>query len=401
MTNIVHHLGRRLATGTALLLASLALAGPSVAQAEPADAPWQAWLGCWQPVEAQAQEGTEAAPTSLVCVVPTSEASAVEVVTVTDGTITERDRIAVTGERHASERDGCTGWENLSWSADGRRVYRTSEHQCAGGTQRASSGVLTLLRTGDWISAQGVRVGSETRVRVLRYRPAPEQAAVPAEITRALQGRALAVETARLAAAAPLTEQDVAEATRQIDSAVVEAWLIEQGQGFAMNARKLVQLADAGVPERVIDLMVALSYPNVFAIDAAAREGELRPDEKPERIDPRRRVGPVAVLDPWYSPGYGWGGYYPGYYGYGRYYSGRPAVIVVRQPEPDRPRARAVNGRGYTRGGSSGDAAGSNPMPSAGRGSSGSSGGSAGPASSGSGSSSGSTRKAKPRDGGS
>jgi len=60
---------------------------------------------------------------------------------------------------------------------------------------------------------------------------------------------------------------------------IVESWLVEEGEGFALSARRLDQLKSAGVPDRVIDVMVALSYPGVFAINLATHSGERRAPE--------------------------------------------------------------------------------------------------------------------------
>jgi len=52
--------------------------------------------------------------------------------------------------------------------------------------------------------------------------------------------------------------------------------VIERAEPFTLDAKRLIALADAGVPSGVIDLMVALSYPQAFAINPAARQGERR-----------------------------------------------------------------------------------------------------------------------------
>lgn len=395
------NLTRPLALASMLMASALTLPGNAAAQTDGPDARWLPWLGCWQAVDVEAPASAGVAQAPTVCVIPASSQSAVEVVTVANGAITSRDRVEASGQQRPRRDDGCSGSEQAEWAQDGRRLYRLTEHTCPGGIQRRSTELMAMLPSGEWLSAQGVSVSGNTDVRVLRYRPVPHTGAIPAEITRVLDGRALAVHAARTGAAATPTTQDIVEASKRVDADVVGAWLIERGEGFAVDARKLIELADAGVPEPVIDLMVALSYPKVFAINSSTQEGELRPGEQRTRpMDMgRRRPGPIAVMDTWgYYPGYGWG-YYPGYNYYRGGYYGRP-VVIVRGPEEDesRPRARAVKGRGYTRG--SGDSAGSStPRPSTGSSSgSGTSTERSGSGSESSGSSSsGSGRTAKPR----
>jgi hypothetical protein len=301
--------------------------------------------------------------------------SAVEVATVVDREIIARTRIDASGERRAVEEDGCTGWERAQWSADGRRLYHRSEATCPGGIKRASNGVLALTARGEWLDVQGITVAGNQGVRVARYREARNANALPTEkAAQVREGGTLAVSTARLAAATPVTTSEVIEASRALDAPVVEAWLMELGQGFGMDARQLLALDEARVPANVIDLMVALSYPEVFAIESGPRAGDL---QAPAGVERRGLAMPASTPAPpelsgWdrfgygpfgslyglrygYSP-YGYSRYGLGYgydYGYGWYSGYRPVVVVVRPSPDEQPpapvqRPRVVNGRGYT-----------------------------------------------------
>ncbi|MEX2582289.1 MAG: hypothetical protein WD766_03400 [Gemmatimonadota bacterium] len=352
----------------ALLL--LAIAPARTAEAQRSGGPgWNAWLGCWESVEVVGPGQFQPGDRSTVCVLPTTADDAVELATIAEGTVVSRERLVADGTQRPTERDGCAGWESLAWSGDGARLHQRSHFDCPGNLQRTASGILGFSTDGQWLTVQAVDVGEFTDVRVIRYRAATAPPSIAAEVAESLQNRTMALDAARSAASAPVGVDDVTEATTVVDVAAVEAWLVENGQAFDVDGAGLLRLADAGVPTRVIDLMVALSYPDVFAIDRAAREGEMREDDRPL---PPRRAGPVAVLDPWYSP-YGYRGYngrYDRYGRYGRWYG--PPVIVVREPPRDEDDAgRLVNGRGYTRGSgggasSRGTGAASGPRPSAG-----------------------------------
>jgi hypothetical protein len=148
---------------------------------------------------------------------------------------------------------------------------------------------------------------------------------------------------------------------------------------FGLDASELVRLADAGVPARVTDAMVAVSNPDVFAV--ARPEETARSRARLDDDIAGRRV--YVYMDPMYSPyrwgytpygygyGYGYGsyGYTPlGYGGYGGGYSGYPGYvppIVIVNPQQPVTRGRAVKGRGYTQG----DASPSTATPSNARGS--------------------------------
>jgi hypothetical protein len=201
---------------------------------------------------------------------------------------------------------------------------------------------------------------------------------------------------------------------KHVDRPVVEAWLLERGQGFELDAKRLVALADAGVPGTVTDLMVALSNPKVFAINRSAREAELMRQMGQTAVTGRTVPvyayspfgwGPYGSYYSWYGNRYGYG-YGPGYgYGYGNgwYYGNTPIIIVNRNDAGSgsnggatvTTRPRMVNGQGYTEGRTV-------TSPSTNSGSSGSSGSSSSSGSSGGGSTGGSTsgggeRTAKPR----
>ena len=147
---------------------------------------------------------------------------------------------------------------------------------------------------------------------------------------------------------------------------MASAWLVERTRGLtlAIDGKKLAALADIGVPAPVIDVAVALAYPDVFGIASDSREAQRRPGvEAPASQSPNRagyRGMPMdpfyydpyfGYLDPWYYySGYGrrYGYGYPyGYYGYGygygspygwygpyggTYYSGGPTVVVIQNP---------------------------------------------------------------------
>ena len=369
---------------TALLLA----AASAAAQTGNPDARWRPWLGCWSTVSPNT--------TKPVCVVPAPGTSAIDIVVVGDGKIASREHVEANGERRRSERDGCTGWESARWSADSRRVYLQSEFECPSGQKRTSSGLIAMASQGEWLDIVGVTLGDNTGVRVLRHRAMGPTSIVPAEITAALDGKAPSFRDAavRTSVAGGIGTAEIAEASRQLKPQVVEAWLSESGQEFTVDAKRLVALAAAGVPDRIIDVMVALSYPTAFAVrPSSTAQGLLAADEprgegRPDGLgfgegsslncspfsfsvygwDGCSAFGsPYGPLGYGYSPLYsrfgfgaldylGYGGLgYSGYAG-GWYQASQPTVIVLN-PGNNAQHGQVVNGRGYVEGGTSGSTA--------------------------------------------
>lgn len=409
-----------LASACGLALAC-AFAVPAAAQKAPnvaIDGRWEAWIGCWTPAGSLIRVVGKSAP-SVVCVVPTSVPSATEVLTVTGGKIVDRTRVDTDGRPHVISKDGCTGSQSAKWSPSGRRVYLKSDFNCSGAPATHVSAVYAMAGSGEWIDVQGMRVGKSDGVHAVRYREASDPGALPEEVTRALQDRTMAKMAAMLAVTEPPTFADIEEASHELDASVVSTWLIESDKITIekqppLDAKQLEQLADHGVPGSVLDVMVALSYPDVFAVNpsnrAVARQsadsvyaqyGELGILPTANPLIGFDRFGyPIYASEslmmsgcsPWlygpyslgwnlYSqigcggyaglglaayPGYGYGNYYNNFYGgyYGGYFGGGPIVVPRGSGSAGAPsHGRVVNGRGYRQGGSAPTATGGTASP--------------------------------------
>jgi hypothetical protein len=390
----------------ALTLAAVA-AAPASGQEASVDTRWQAFLGCWEPL---VEDGMPAADHTL-CFRPAAN-GAVSVVTVTGAEVQERETIRADGIDHPIADEACTGTETGRWSEDGARVYLRSSLQCGADVLgREMASVVALAGGGTMIDVQAVGVDEQYGVRVREYRSlaAAEYPASERELAR------FADDATRLYAAAPLTLDDIIEATRVVPTAAVQAMLVHlPTTRLHVDADALVALSDAGVSDDVIDVIVALAHPDKFAVAT-----EPIADESDEGRSGQHVWLSNDYYDPYYSRysrygRYGYDPYYSRYgYGYGHGYGypwGSPGTIIIVDRDDDddtaEPTRRGVlvKGRGYTR---TGDRSGSDPQarqprttaprPSVDR-SSGTSSGSASTSSRGSSSSSGSSRKAQPRN---
>jgi hypothetical protein len=345
------------ATRTAAIAAALvSLTAATGAAQQASGSRWQGWLGCWT---AAAPDALVPSNAPVVCITPTSNANVVKVATVQDGKVLATKTIDASGTAQPIEAKDCTGTQSAEWSADARRVYLKATASCAG-TTRTTSGILAMSPTGDWLDVQGIAAGEGENVRVARYRDAGLPETLPADIKSALEGRTTSVQGARVAAGANVGTSAVIEASKKATPAVVEAWLLERGQRFALDAKTLMQLADAGVPARVTDAMVAVSNPQQFAVahQAPATQYNRADDEVTGRRIPVFLAPPPYDPFSWgYSPyGYGYGYGYPygyGYngYGYGGYYGypyyGSPVIVVPGGNVPGTSGGKMVRGQGY------------------------------------------------------
>ena len=321
---------------------------------------WQAWVGCWTSAAPGDAYGSSQFAAPIVCVVPTTNTDVVEVATIADGKVGKRDTIDASGMAKAIHTKECDGSQVARWSADERRVYLSSATTCFGVKSSVSS-ILAMSEKGEWLDIRGVNAGDGENVRVARYRDIGLPGSVPAEITDVLRSRGGSMSGARVAAGATIGTTAVAEASKAANEAVVEAWLLERGQRFALTANSLIALSDAGIPSRVTDAMVAVSNPRAFNL--ARAEPVARSESGDDEVRVGRRI-PVYIdpYDPW-GYGYGYSRYGYGYsrygqYGYGSpygngYYGGYTGPIIIVTGNQTGGTAtitnpQVVKGRGYT-----------------------------------------------------
>ena len=359
-----------------LLAGAIALAGtlPAHVQAQEYDARWLPWLGCWEPAT-----GPESNDGPMVCMQPVADGVGVEMLTVTDGGITSREAIRADGRERRTSREGCDGWQRTSFSDDGQRVYLQAEFICEGGVERSSAGLMSMARPYEWLDVRTVDVAGESVPWVLRYQLAAVEAVEAAGLGDIAADRIMAQESARIAAASALTIDDVIDASNHINAKAVEAWIVERDDVFTLDASRLTRMADAGVAASVIDMIVAVSYPEHFVVNRGAEgSAEVSESQRSEadhyRPGTRGRYGygryydssyyDPFFLSPFYSPyagfgyyspyryGFGYGLGYGGYgFGFGTYGTYRPTIVVAGRRQPESlESSRAVRGRGYTRG---------------------------------------------------
>ena len=344
-----------------------------VASAPPAEVAAQAnqWLpytGCWQPVG----ELAEGQP-DLLCVVPTAQG--VEFENYLDSELLNTQLIVADGRSRAVTEEGCESQDVARFANSGRFIATDSEYTCEGGAEGGLRGLIAMVSPIEWIHVQIIESDEEHLTGVIRYELAPEELTEAVGHSAMHADRARALRLARLAASSPLAVEDVIEASELADPAAVSAWIVERGEVFRPNAERLVRLADAGVPEPVIDMVVAVGYPERFAIQTAASGDYGAESLSVERMGMRDRYGygpsgfwgrrgfwgysPYSLYgyDPFYlgRGGFGYGSY--GGYGYWGY---QPTVVIVRPGgSASGSNGRAVRGRGYTRGSGGSDSGGS------------------------------------------
>ena len=299
----------------------------------------QPFLGCWQPDGEEEEVG-------ILCFV--ADGNQVEMLTVGDGGITHRELFAVDGQLRSIVQDGCTGEESARFSDDHQRIYTTSNVTCSGEPPRSGTGIIFMPEADQWVDVRAIAVdNSEVTAWAQWYVRTGESELNDLGIESGRYTAPLAVRAMAGGARAPITIDDVIDATGNVHEKAVEAWIAEVGQEFArLDVDDLVELDDAGVSGDLIDVIVAVSFPERFAL-SQPQQSQVQPGYYGAR--------PIWI-DPYYS---GWGSPYGSYYSgwgyrYGPYRSSYYYPRVIVDVTPVRPSGgRLIAGRGYSSGGSS------------------------------------------------
>jgi len=334
--------------------AALTLFAPS-GQAQETDGRWLAFVGCWEAVGAEDEIG-------LLCFEPAD--GGVELTNYVDGELASTERMAADGQQRPIRAEGCEGWESVVFSSDGHRAFTRTEFTCAEGSSRSGTGVMALVGPEVWVDVRELDVDGETVAWVQEYVLADSDRLQEEAVEDPAAELGLAVRSARMAAASPIDLDAVEEATGRMGARAVETWIVTERDEIDVDEAELVRLDDAGVPERVIDAVVAVSHPDRFMVEAGGRIDEAQRAPKPTHY--RGYMG----YNPWFttgwSAGFGYGrfgyspfrgyyspfGYSPGYYGYGYgygYWGSRPGIVIIDRRPSDNG-GRYYRGRGYSSG---------------------------------------------------
>lgn len=340
------------------LATSAGAQSPTVPAAGDTHGRWGAFVGCWRSVDDPAGTGAR------VCVVPATRG--VTLTTIVGGQKVSEDTRVADGIAHPVDSDGCRGSETIRWSDNGFRLYRTATIACDGGLPRTLATASFFVPGPVWVDIETVDAGGTTSVRVTRLvRSRNQQLADGAPVARPAADRAWSAE-----AMAGFTVPDVIDLSRALPADGVQAALTEAPARYRLNARSLVAMSDAGVGDKVIDLMVGLTYPEKFNVQRVAGGGwSAGAPGFTGMSDPffAPLVGSAAMFNCYSSYGWAassyWGncmgydpraysmypGYYSGYYGvYGPTWVVTQPGAGTTTPGEASGEGRVVNGRGYT-----------------------------------------------------
>jgi hypothetical protein len=326
--------GRGLAVlGIALLMVSIlsVAEGWAAGQADPSnggmqnlDSRWIPWIGSWRLISNVTKTGSlvEISKNRLE-IKPGDDGKSVVMKGFQDEKVLyDEKNIVVDGSRHPLKDNDCDGWYKYSWSDTGTRLLFGSEVTCSDNRLRTISGISAFTDPSEWVDIQLLVSGEDRMITIRRYRQAGDNQSAPVPRRES--------HFARVAAGTNFSIDEIIEISNKVEPEVMEAALLEMRKQFEINSDVLLRLSDAGVSPKIVDLMVAISFPEKFTIERFGAE----PSEKPIPREPDTTIiypyswSPFGVWSyydpffPWYwgSPSYlygywGWSGYYPYYWG--------------------------------------------------------------------------------------
>jgi len=327
-------------TGTALLaglaVAAISMHSPVGAQEGDLRAGWQPYLGCWQAMETEEDQG-------ILCLV--ADGRDVEMLTIVDGEVAFNEPLVADGGTHEFQRDNCQGTESARFSEDRRRLYTASLVTCDGEASRRSTGIISMPTLDEWVDVRAIETNGATAVWSQRYQRTSHSVLTQLGLADPVaRPNPFALRGGISYATSAITIDDVIDASRNVDTDAVKGWLAVVEQQFeGLRAEDLLRMEEAGVATAVIDVVVAVSFPEHFALneESNTRSGYLYPWADP------------YYYGSYYGYGYGYGRYGWGL-GYRRWYPGyyTPVVVSVNRI-PGGGGGQAVAGRGYRRPGGS------------------------------------------------
>lgn len=282
-----------------LSVACLAVATSLEAQSSGAlrlDERWRAYVGCW----AVTADGYRLPPT---CIVPTADSATVELISFLPDSILSRTTVSATAERVMRRRGDCAGWDKARWSLDERRLYVHAEYECEAGVTHVSTSIFSMTGLNAFTHVDGTQTKAGNALRVRHYTAFNDTRTVPSEILHRLAaGNPDATHAARYRNAAFVSLADVADASKALETPMVEAWLADRGHVYKLSLEDTRKLRDVAVSARVIDVMRGGSGSTIAARTPHASTRDLRA----QRLRVDRSGAAYTPFDRPHRKGPGW-----------------------------------------------------------------------------------------------
>ena len=229
------------------------------------DARWLPWVGSWQLVSTKINTGESFTQQEyLLTISPGTDGNSIIMKGQQEDKVLVEEEVIADGLRHPLKDEKCSGYYVYSWSETGKRLLLNSESNCPGDPPRKISGMSIIDNNRDWLDIQVLQNGTEKAVSIRKYRNINSDA-IPSGLFNPDQ-----ISASRITAAKNFTINEIIELSGKVEPEVLESALLEIRKPFPINSKQIARLSDSGVNSRIVDLMVAFSFPDKFNVGQEA-----------------------------------------------------------------------------------------------------------------------------------
>lgn len=287
---------RRVLSATLAAISVMFLfAGFTAAQTNSSNSPLLPWIGVWTLSNSRSAT-VDPALNSTVEIRPTSDRKGLEISRKTPNQPDVSETLIPDGNKRPINAQNCTGWRMARWVPEAGMIFESSEMTCKDTGSFTTSDLKMIVATDQMAEVLSIKAAGQPRVAVRRLtfdRDLPPSPDLPA---------AWVATSARTALSATWSLDTIIQLSKDIDTPLLEAAMIEKKVKPSLNSESLKKMQTARLPKELIDLTVALAYPTQFHIEKNGQV-ELRP-----WLD-SSTSGSAATA---YAPASGLSSYYPG-----------------------------------------------------------------------------------------
>jgi len=229
------------------------------------------WTGVWAFLDDVATKySTDPNTKSTVEIRLTSDNKGLEISRTVPNQANVTEVLIPDGTKRPITASNCSGWQSAKLIPDAGMIVSSSEMNCKDAGLLATTNVKMILAADKMVDILALKANGQTRL-------ATRHLMFDHEVTSGASAKpAYATVIDRMALAAPWNMSMVVQLSKTMGTEILEASLMEKKVRLNLNSEALKELKNAKTPQRIIDLVVALAYPDKFHIEKNGTV-ELRP----------------------------------------------------------------------------------------------------------------------------
>jgi len=227
----------------------------------------RAWTGIWTFSDEKAATGSlSSLPKTTVEISPTADGNGIQIARKAVDQPEIKEIIIPDGSKRAVDDPNCTGFQTANLVAGAGMIVSSSEVTCKNTGAFATNNVKLILSADQMVDILELKTNGESKLAFRRLRL--ERDLPPLNATEPTNANVIA----RMTVGQTWNLDRVVQLSKIMDTQLLEAVLVEKQVILDMNKGALKELKNSKLPKRIVDLLVALAYPDKFKI---ARNGQV------------------------------------------------------------------------------------------------------------------------------